>query len=73
MKHENELIFSVISWHGIGDFLTLGWNPAWWETEVEGNVYHAKFFRGNKNIYLLFMSLFLIDMTQVVEILPRVS
>ena len=33
---------------------------------------HAKFFRGNKNIYLFFMSFLHIDMTQVVEILPQV-
>ena len=33
---------------------------------------HAKFFRGNKNIYLHFMSFLHIDMTQVVEILPQV-
>ena len=32
----------------------------------------AKFFRGNKNIYLHFVSLFHIDITQVVEILPQV-
>ena len=36
------------------------------------NPLHAKFFRGNKNIYLYFMSFFHIDMTQVVEILPQV-
>ena len=33
---------------------------------------YAKFFRGNKNIYLHFMSFRHIDMTQVVEILPQV-
>ena len=32
----------------------------------------AKFFRGNKNMYLHFRSLFHTDMTQVVEILPQV-
>ena len=40
--------------------------------EVVINPLHAKFFRGNKNIYLHFMSLLHIDMTQVVEILPKV-
>ena len=30
----------------------------------------AKFFRGNKNIYLHFMSILSIDMTQVIGILP---
>ena len=30
----------------------------------------AKLFRGNKNIYLHYMSFLHIDMTQVVEILP---
>ena len=36
------------------------------------NPLHAKFFRGNKNIYLHFMSFPYIDITQVVEILPQV-
>ena len=33
---------------------------------------HAKFFRGNKNIYVHFMSFLQIDMTQVIETLPQV-
>ena len=36
------------------------------------NPLYAKFFRGNINIYLHFVSFFYIDMTQVVEILPQV-
>ena len=36
------------------------------------NPLRAKFFRGNKNIYLHFMSLLHIDMTQVVEIYSQV-
>ena len=36
------------------------------------NPLRAKFFRGNINIYLHFLSLHHIDMTQIVEILPRV-
>ena len=36
------------------------------------NCLHAKFFRGNKNIYLQFISFLHIAMTQVVEILPQV-
>ena len=36
------------------------------------NPLHAKFFRGNKTIYLHFMSFPSIDITQVVEILPQV-
>ena len=36
------------------------------------NPLHAKFFRGNKNINLHFMSFLHIDMTQVLEILPQV-
>ena len=35
------------------------------------NPLHTKFFRGNKNTYLLYMSFLRIDMTQVVETLPR--
>ena len=33
----------------------------------------AKFYRGNKNIYLHFKSFLHIDMTQVVAILPQVG
>ena len=36
------------------------------------NLLRAKFFKGNKNIYLPFMSFLHIDMMQVVEILPQV-
>ena len=35
-------------------------------------LYHAKFFRGNQNIYLHFMSFLHIDITQAVEIIPQV-
>ena len=35
------------------------------------NLLQAKLFRGNKNIYLYFMSFLHIDKTQVVEILPQ--
>ena len=35
------------------------------------NPLHAKFFRGNKNIYLHFMSILYIDMTQVIGIFPH--
>ena len=37
------------------------------------NPLRAKFFRGNTNIYLHFMSLLHIDMTQVLKILPQVT
>ena len=37
------------------------------------NPLHAKFFMGNKNVYLPFTSFLHIDMTQVVEIFPQVS
>ena len=36
------------------------------------NPLHVKFFRGNIDLYLHFMSFLQIDMTQVVEILPQV-
>ena len=36
------------------------------------NPLRAKFFRGNINIYLHFVSLLHIDTTQVVEILPQI-
>ena len=36
------------------------------------NTLRAKFFRGNKNIYLHLMSFVNTDMTQVVEIFPQV-
>ena len=39
---------------------------------IDANSLRAKFFRGNKNIYLHFMALLYTDMAQVVEILPHV-
>ena len=36
------------------------------------NPLRAKFFRGNKNIYLHFVLFLHIDTTQVVEILPQI-
>ena len=36
------------------------------------NPLHAKFFRGNINMYLHFVSFLDIDTTQVVEILPQI-
>ena len=36
------------------------------------NPLRAKFFRGNINVYLHFVPLLHIDMTQVVEILPQI-
>ena len=36
------------------------------------NPLRAKFFRGNVNIYLHFVSLLHIDVTQVFEILPQI-
>ena len=36
------------------------------------NPWRAKFFRGNMNIYLHFVSFLHISMTQVVEILPQI-
>ena len=36
------------------------------------NPLRAKYFRGNINIYLHFVSFLHIDMTQVVEILPQI-
>ena len=36
------------------------------------NPLHATFFKGNMNIYLHFMSLVNINMTQVIEILPQI-
>ena len=41
-------------------------------TNIWLNSLRAKFFRGNINMYLHFMSLLHIDMTQVAEILPHV-
>ena len=36
------------------------------------NPLHAKFFRGNENIYLHFMSFIHIDLTQVLKMFPQV-
>ena len=40
--------------------------------EMDINPLGAKFFWGNKNMYVHFMSYLHFDMTQVVEILPQV-
>ena len=43
----------------------------WVQSQSQIDPLHAKFFRGNKNIYFHFMSFLIIYMTQVVEILPQ--
>ena len=43
-----------------------------WNKEKYINPLHAKFFRGNINIYLYFVSFLHIDTTRVVEILPAI-
>ena len=42
------------------------------DVDVNLTLYVLSFSRGNKNIYLHFLSFLNIDMTQVVEILPQV-
>ena len=42
------------------------------DTSSNFNLLCAKFFRGNKNIYLHVMSFLLTDMTHIVEIFPQV-
>ena len=39
---------------------------------IDVNPLHAKFFKGNINIYLHFVSFLHIDTTQVFEILPQI-
>ena len=55
--------------------LALFWlHEAWLAMAQNGwdiNLLRAKFFRGNINIYLHFVSFIHIDTTQVVEILPQ--
>ena len=49
---------------------------AWREMEMYSKILNplrAKLFRGNINVYLHFMSLLHIDMTQVLKILPQVT
>ena len=48
------------------------WSSALIDWLVGFNPLHAKFFRGNKNIYLHLMSFLHIGMTRAVEILPQV-
>ena len=65
---------------GSGEWGRCGWGVGWvwvkswleWIHLVDFNPLRAKFFRGNINIYLHFMSLLHIDMTQVLKILPQV-
>ena len=40
--------------------------------DLHFNPLHAKFFRGNINMYLHFVSFLHIDTTRVVEILPQI-
>ena len=50
------------------------WNQ-WQPKKIDGEIFHplhAKFFIGNKNIYLHFVSFLHIDMSQVVETLPQI-
>ena len=58
-------------------YLQIMWNhevtcqiSEWWDNF---NPLRAKFFRGNINIYLHFVSFLQIDTTQVVEILPQIK
>ena len=66
------LIMSEVFWHSLEDNLTGSDQDIYPWYEIENNSLRAKFFRGNKNIYLHFMSFLHIDMTQVVGILPSV-
>ena len=47
-------------------------NQHYTSQQLEINPLRAKFFRGNINIYLHFVSFLHIDMTHVVEILPQI-
>ena len=49
-----------------------GWNSLFWKQKIHINPLLAKFFWGNINIYLHFVSFLHIDTTQVVEILPQI-
>ena len=49
-----------------------GARPFAGSADYKVNPLHAKFFRGIINIYLRFMSLLHIDVTQVLKILPHV-
>ena len=62
-----------------GPLVTRWWNLLWdlsiscWKSDVDpSNSLRANFFRGNINIYLHFMWCLDIEMSQVVEILPRI-
>ena len=67
-RHFADNIFKCISLTGKSSiFIHISLNLFLWV-----NPLHAKFFRGNKNIYLYFMSLLHINMAQVVEIFPQV-
>ena len=55
---------------GAGDSTVIVWKVS--RREVNVNPLRANFFRGNKNIYLHFVSFLHIDMTQEIEILPQV-
>ena len=72
-KKVNELIEESCLANGRGEFQVVsGLQSSYSFTAGWINPLRAKFFRGNINIYLHFMSLLHIDQTQVLKILPRV-
>ena len=62
--HQGLFMFSKKPW--------LLWLLCYWYLCITINPLRAKFFRGNINIYLYFVSFLHIDTTQVVEILPQI-
>ena len=74
--NNNLVLVQIMAWHKTGNKIL------WWPSlltqyaspglDVLINPLRAKFFRGNVNIYLHFMSFLHTDKTHVVEIPPRV-
>ena len=62
-------LVQIMAWRRSGD---KPWSGNLWGSAESVNPLRAKFFKGNINIYLHFMSFLHIDMTQVLKILPQV-
>ena len=63
-------VTAVTTFMSISSTTALSWMMEYLKVKV--NPLRAKLFKGNKNMYLHFMSFLHIDLTQVLKILPQV-
>ena len=70
--HSNEVIYFISNFNVLTALIGRQVRSAIFVNDFSINPLRAKFFRGNINIDLHFMSLLHIEMTQVLKILPQV-